>query len=74
MLVHAGCADRRMWVHQMRPLARAHRVIRYDWRGYGESDDALAPVSRHGDLLAVFDALAVERAVVVGASDGGRAA
>lgn len=74
LLVHAGCADRRMWVHQMDALGRRYRAIRYDWRGYGESDDADAPVSRHADLLSVLDAVGEDRAVVVGASDGGRAA
>lgn len=74
VLVHAGCADRRMWRHQLDAFAGTHRVISYDWRGYGESDDATEPVSRHGDLLAVLDATGVDRAVVVGASDGGRAA
>ncbi|MGW5483838.1 alpha/beta fold hydrolase [Streptosporangium sandarakinum] len=71
VLVHAGCADRRMWDHQFRALAETHRVIRYDWRGYGETDAATGDFSHHDDLLALLDALGVERAALVGGSAGG---
>lgn len=71
VLVHAGLADRRMWDHQFRALAEHHRVIRYDWRGYGESDDAAGEVCRHEDLLALLDALDVDTAALIGASYGG---
>jgi pimeloyl-ACP methyl ester carboxylesterase len=71
VLVHAGLADRRMWEHQFRALSARYRVIRYDWRGYGESADAAGPVARHGDLLALMDALNVDRAALVGCSYGG---
>ncbi|MDF2709722.1 MAG: alpha/beta fold hydrolase [Nonomuraea muscovyensis] len=71
VLVHAGVADRRMWEHQFRTLAREHRVIRYDWRGHGESRDPGPEVCHHEDLLAVLDALQVRRAVLVGCSMGG---
>lgn len=37
VLSHAGIADRRMWDHQFKHLATERRVIRYDWRGYGEA-------------------------------------
>jgi pimeloyl-ACP methyl ester carboxylesterase len=71
VLVHAGLADRRMWDHQFRALSARHRVIRYDWRGCGESGDAVGEVARHGDLLALMDALAVSRAALIGCSAGG---
>ncbi|MFC1430339.1 alpha/beta fold hydrolase [Streptacidiphilus sp. N1-3] len=71
LLVHAGLADRRMWDHQFRALSADHRVIRYDWRGYGGSADARGEVARHEDLLALMDALAVDRAALVGCSYGG---
>jgi pimeloyl-ACP methyl ester carboxylesterase len=64
LLVHAGCGDRRMWVHQLDALAGRHRVIAYDWRGYGESDAARAPISRHADLLSVLEAMGEDRAVL----------
>lgn len=71
VLVHAGLADRRMWDHQFADLSRDHRVIRYDWRGYGESSDLTDEVAHHEDLLALLDALDVDRATLVGASMGG---
>ena len=85
VLVHAGCADRRMWESQLVVLRNAYRVIRYDWRGYGESDSSTtggatrgdtagSGFAHHEDLLALMDGLGIERAVVVGASDGGKIA
>ncbi|MFV2198622.1 alpha/beta fold hydrolase [Nocardiopsis sp. LOL_012] len=71
VLVHAAVGDRRMWDHQFAALAESHRVVRYDWRGYGESDDASGAVAHHEDLLALMDALDIERAALVGASMGG---
>ena len=70
VLVHAGLADRRMWEHQFAALARDHRVIRYDWRGYGGSGDAAGSFAHHEDLLALLDALDVGRATLVGCSMG----
>lgn len=71
VLVHAGIADRRMWEPLVPALARRHRVIRYDWRGYGESGLPPGPFAHHADLLALLDALEVERAALVGCSMGG---
>ncbi|GAB2511105.1 alpha/beta fold hydrolase [Nocardiopsis aegyptia] len=71
VLVHAASADRRMWDHQFAALAERYRVVRYDWRGYGESDDAEGPVAHFRDLLALLDALDIGRAALVGASMGG---
>ncbi|MGW0804017.1 alpha/beta fold hydrolase [Nonomuraea sp. NPDC002799] len=71
VLVHAGVADRRMWDHRFLALAERYRVIRYDWRGQGRSGDAEGEVCHHEDLLAVMDALGVERAALVGGSMGG---
>ncbi|MFJ2033543.1 alpha/beta fold hydrolase [Streptosporangium sp. NPDC087985] len=74
VLLHAGCADRRMWAHPFRVLSGRYRVIRYDWRGYGESGDATGEFAHHEDLLALLDALGVDQAVLVGSSDGGKIA
>ena len=70
VLVHAGVADRRMWDPQWPALTAAHRVLRYDLRGYGESLPPTVPWSHHADLLALLEELAIERAHVVGASVG----
>jgi pimeloyl-ACP methyl ester carboxylesterase len=71
VLVHAAAADRRMWDHQFDALAERYRVVRYDWRGYGESDDAEGPVAHYRDLVALLDALGIRRAALVGSSMGG---
>ncbi|MGV9379539.1 alpha/beta fold hydrolase [Nonomuraea sp. NPDC003707] len=71
VLVHGGTTDRRLWEHQFRALSERYRVIRYDWRGCGRSGDAEGEVCHHEDLLAVMDALGVERAALVGNSMGG---
>ncbi|WP_188197433.1 alpha/beta fold hydrolase [Nonomuraea sp. SYSU D8015] len=71
VLLHAGVADLRMWEHQFRALAGRYRVIRYDRRGSGRSGDAEGEVCHHEDLLAVMDALEVERAALIGSSMGG---
>ncbi|MET9344720.1 alpha/beta fold hydrolase [Nonomuraea sp. NPDC003804] len=71
ILIHGAIADRRMWDHQFAALAAGHRVIRYDWRGYGRSGDTDGQVCHHEDLLALMDRLQVERAALVGCSMGG---
>lgn len=72
LFVHAGVATRVMWDPQFAELAADHRVVRYDTRGYGESPGEPVPYSEVEDLVAVLDAVGAERAVVVGASRGGR--
>ncbi|WP_194899973.1 alpha/beta fold hydrolase [Catenulispora pinisilvae] len=71
VLTHGGLGDRRMWDHQFRALARRGRVVRYDMRGLGESEDAEGEFSRSEDLLGLLDALDIEQAVLVGNSIGG---
>jgi pimeloyl-ACP methyl ester carboxylesterase len=68
---HAGIADRRMWEYQFQHLAADHRVIRFDWRGYGQSGDAVGSYAHHEDLLGLLDALEIRRAALVGCSMGG---
>ncbi|MFC4011228.1 alpha/beta fold hydrolase [Nonomuraea purpurea] len=71
VFLHAGVADMRMWEHQFGSLSERYRVIRYDRRGHGRSGAAEGEVCHHEDLLAVMDALGVERAALVGSSMGG---
>ncbi|TDC52424.1 alpha/beta hydrolase [Jiangella ureilytica] len=72
ILVHGALGDRRMWDHQFTALAATgYRVVRYDWRGYGESGDAAGEFAHHADLLALMDALGIERAALAGNSYGG---
>ena len=71
IFVHAGIADSRMWDDQVEVFSRDYRVITYDLRGYGSSDLATGEFSHHTDLIAMMDALDVERCVLVGCSIGG---
>ena len=65
------------WRHQLHALGAAgYRAIAPDQRGYGQTD-APAAVNEYtqlhlvGDLVGLLDALAIERAVVVGHDWGG---
>jgi 3-oxoadipate enol-lactonase len=63
-----------MWEPQMKALTRAFRVIRYDRRGHGKSQVPAAPYSmeRFGrDVLAILDALQIEKTHWCGLSMGG---
>jgi aminoacrylate hydrolase len=63
------------WAPNIAALAEHHRVIAYDHRGTGRSDRALPDTVTvddfADDLLALIDALAIERAHVVGHAAGG---
>ena len=74
VLLHAGIADGRMWDTQWVDWARDHRVTRLDLRGFGRSDPPSGSFSHPSDVLAVLDTLGIDRAVLVGASFGGRVA
>lgn len=71
VLIHGGLVDSRMWDDQVRPLAKRHRVIRYDLRGFGKSDFPAGPYSNVEDLYALLKFLKVEKASLVGLSLGG---
>ena len=63
----------RHWKLQIPYLARRHRVVTFDGRGSGRSDRPRGPAAytRHeyvADALAVLDATAVERVVLVALS------
>ena len=75
VLLHAGVVDSRVWEPFVPLLTGAgYRTIRYDARGFGRSTSADVEFRREDDLLAVLDDFAVERAALVGNSQGGRIA
>jgi 3-oxoadipate enol-lactonase len=74
VLIHAGIAHLGMWDDQMAAFAQHHRVIRYDVRGWGKSKDPPGTYSQHDDLRALLQHLDVERAAVLGISNGGHIA
>ncbi|MEP7102039.1 MAG: alpha/beta hydrolase [Burkholderiales bacterium] len=69
--LHAGVCDRRMWAPQVEALRATHRVLAYDRRGFGETRAEPEPHSRVADLIAVLDDAQIERAVLMGCSQGG---
>jgi len=71
---HAGFVDRRMWDDQWDEFAARYRVVRFDLRGYGQSDPADAPICRRVDLLRLLEHLAIGRATLAGCSMGGEIA
>lgn len=71
VLVHGTWTDRTTWNSVFGALADHFRVIRYDRRGYGESDRPGANVDVHTtDLLALIRTLGLTRVTVVGNSLG----
>ena len=64
----------RMWDAQMEAFTKAYRVLRYDKRGHGETEVAPGPYSFEllaDDVLALLDALQIQRTHFVGLSMGG---
>ena len=74
VLLHAAVADRRMWEPILPRLERSRRVLAPDGLGYGERPLPKGPYSRVDDVVALLDAEGIDKAAVVGASDGGRVA
>jgi len=74
LLLHAGVATLRMWDRLVPALAANHFVVRFDSRGFGQTSTQDIRFSDRADALALLDHLGVSRAVVVGASRGGRIA
>jgi pimeloyl-ACP methyl ester carboxylesterase len=74
VLLHGGLGHGGNWGYQVPALVAAgYRAILIDSRGHGRSTRDARPYSYEllaSDVLAVLDAVAVERAAVVGWSDG----
>jgi len=75
VFVHEFAGDYRTWEPQMRHFSRAHRCVTYSQRGYPPSDVPDDPARygqdiARGDVIALMDALGIERAHVVGHSMG----
>jgi pimeloyl-ACP methyl ester carboxylesterase len=75
VLLHAGVADLRSWDALVPPLVAAgYRAVRPDTRGYGESTTEDVEFSLESDVVAVLDALGIDRSALVGNSRGGMTA
>jgi 3-oxoadipate enol-lactonase len=74
LLIHGLAGDHTAWTAQIAAWRERHRVIAPDNRGAGRStqaDEAVSTLDLAHDMLALLDALGVERAHVVGRSMGG---
>lgn len=77
-LVNGALTNLHVWTPVLERFAAAFRVVRHDWRGTGGSSGGARSDYRFeryaDDLLAIFDALHVDRAVVCGMAYGARTA
>lgn len=73
VLLHGFPHDRALWSEQLRGPAEGARYIAPDLPGFGESDRLAVPRLDHwaDGVVALLDALEVERAIIGGLSMGG---
>ena len=76
LLSHGYCATCRMWNGQISALVARHRVIVWDMRGHGESDDpadfrAYSEALTVEDMAALLRRCGIDRTVIGGLSLGG---
>jgi len=74
VMIHGFPVTREIWDAQAQALATTHRVVRPDLRGMGASSVPDGPYLMEtlaSDIAAALDALAIERAALVGHSLGG---
>src|SRR6218665_2590054 len=75
VFVHEYAGDYRTWEPQLRYFSRSYRCVTYSQRGYPPSDVPTDP-ARYGqdiardDVVALMDALKIDKAHIVGHSMG----
>ena len=74
VLLHGWALDRRSWDFLVPALDPRFTVVSLDRRGFGESGSSADLSLEPGDVAAILDDLRVERAVVVGHSQGAASA
>ena len=77
ILLHGNGEDSSYFAHQMEPFARHFRVIAIDTRGHGRTPRGEAPFTIRQfaeDLLTFMDQHHIEKAHILGFSDGGNIA
>ena len=77
ILLHGNGEDCSYFQHQIEPFAQHFRVIAIDTRGHGKSPRGETPFTIRqfaNDLLAFMDQHAIEKAHILGFSDGGNIA
>ena len=74
MMAHAMGTSHQIWDWQVPALQDRYRLLRYDWRGHGDSGAPPGPYTLSqfvSDAVAVMDALALDKVHWVGISTGG---
>jgi pimeloyl-ACP methyl ester carboxylesterase len=75
VLLHSTVCDRRMWDPQVPALVEAgYRVVRADFRGYGDSPMPGGPSGDADDVVELMDSLGADQVAMIAASGGGRVA
>lgn len=77
LLLHGNGEQCSYFEHQMEPFASHFRVLALDTRGHGQTPRGTAPFTIRqfaDDLLAFMDRLGIEKAHLLGFSDGGNIA
>ena len=73
-LLHEGICDSRMWDSQWEMFTRSHRLLRFDFRGFGRSPLDEGKFSNARDTIELLDRHGFEQFALVGVSLGGRVA
>lgn len=77
IFLHAFPLGKAMWRAQAKTFRATHRVITFDWHGFGESELSSKPLTMErmaDDLSELMNQLAVQSATICGLSMGGYAA
>ena len=75
IMIHGWGGDLSDWEYLFTPLAEQYQVVRYDLRGFGQSDrPTTEPYSHVEDLKALMESLGIEKAHLIGQSYGGEVA
>lgn len=74
VLIHSAATDHRIWDDQFEKFAKNYLVVRYDARGFGDSDLPGGAFSHADDLRDLLDFLDLDSARLVGLGEGGAVA
>lgn len=74
VLMHAGICDSRMWDVQWQTWPQHFKVIRYDMRGFGRSENPSGAFAHQDDLYALLQTLGIEKTYIVAVSMAGTVA
>jgi pimeloyl-ACP methyl ester carboxylesterase len=74
VLIHGAFLDLRMWNREFDALKGKWTVVRYDLRMHGQSALPAEPFSHVADLVGLLDELKIDKAILIGLSNGAQIA